>query len=214
MTPGQRVREDGSQSQTPQKATEQSLSKITLTEIEDQIQMVERKVVATAILAEKKTKLTDMLAGAREIPRELRITRELPGLAPGCKYSASTRLQVEELTKNQDSAFLQIILADLNNHVMVEAERDLDEALGTAKRKLTTYVPESELKQACLVFDQKYVEMRVNEAALIEKRRLQKRKRSSEPDERPHPKKQRGEQHRRHHRRNDSWQKKAASARK
>ena len=176
--------------------------------------MVERKVVAIAILAEKKAKLTDMLSGAREIPRELRITRELPGLAPGCKYSASTRLQVEELTKSQDIAFLQLILDDLTNHVMVEAERDLDEALGTAKRKLRTYVPEPELQQACLVFDQKYVEMRVNEAALIEKRRPQKRKRSSETDERPHPKKQRGEQHRRHHRRNDSWQKKATSARK
>ena len=101
------MRESGSQSQTPQKVTEQGLTKITLTEIEDQIQMVERKVMVIAILAEKKSKLTDMLSGAaREISHELRITRELPGLAPGCKYSASTRLQVEELTKNQDSAFL------------------------------------------------------------------------------------------------------------
>ena len=90
---------------------------------------------------------------------------------------------------------------------MVGAERDLAEALVTAKR-------ESEFKQACLAFDQKYVEMRVNEAALIEKRRPQKRKRSSEQDEHPHPKKQRGEKHHRHHRRNGSWQKKAASARK
>ena len=49
---------------------------------------------------------------------------------------------------NQNSVFLQLILADLNNHVMVEAERNLDEALGTAKRKLTTHVPESDLKQA------------------------------------------------------------------
>ena len=108
ITPGQRVRESGSQSQTPQKATEQGLSKITLTEIEDQIQMVERKVVAIAILAEKKAKLTDMLSGAREIPRELRITRELPGLAPGCKYSASTRLQVEELTRSKTAPFYNL----------------------------------------------------------------------------------------------------------
>ena len=97
---------------------------------------------------------------------------------------------------------------------MVEAERNLAEALVTAKRKLNTYVPESEFKQACLVFDQKYVEMRVNEAALIEKRLPQMRKRSSEQDERLHPKKQKGEKHHRHHRRNGSWQKKAASARK
>ena len=87
-----------------------------------------------------------MLSGARDIPgdipRELRITRELPGLEPGCKYSASTRLQVEELTKNQDSAFLQLVLADFKDHVMVEAERDLAEALVTAKRRLNTYVPE------------------------------------------------------------------------
>ena len=54
---------------------------------------------------------------------------------------------------------------------MVEAERDLDKA---EKRKLTTYVPESELKQACLVFEQKFVEMRVNEAALMKKRCPQK----------------------------------------
>ena len=57
---------------------------------------------------------------------------------------------------------------------MVEAERDLAEALVTAKRKFYTCVPESVFNQACLAFDQKYVEMRVNEAALIEKRRPQK----------------------------------------
>ena len=95
ITPGQRVLDnEGSQSQTPQNPMEQELSKITLTEIDDQIQMVEKKVVAIAILAEKKIKLTAILSGARDIPRELRITRELPGLAPGCKYSASIRLQV------------------------------------------------------------------------------------------------------------------------
>ena len=44
--------------------------------------MVERNVVAIAILAEKKTKLRDLLSGGGEIPRDLRITRELPGLAP------------------------------------------------------------------------------------------------------------------------------------
>ena len=99
--------------------------------------------------------------------------------------SASTRLQVEELTKQQSNAFPQLVLADLKDHVMVEAERDLAEALVTAKRKLNTYVPESEFKQACLVFDQKYVEVRVNGATLIEKRRPQKRKRSSEQHERP-----------------------------
>ena len=59
---------------------------------------------------------------------------------------------------------------DLNNHVMVEAERELDDTLATAKHKLTTYVPESELEQACRMFEQKNVEMSVNEAALIEKR--------------------------------------------
>ena len=193
---------------------EQGLSKITLTEIDDQIQLVEKKVVAIAILAEKKTKLTAMLSGARDIPRELRITRELPGLAPWYKYSASTRLQVGELTKKQNNGFLQLVLADLKDHVMVEAERDLAEALVTAKCKLNTYVSESEFKQACLMFDQKYVEMRVNEVALIEKRRPQKRKRSWEQDERPHPKKHRGEKHHRHHHRNGSWQKKAASAKK
>ena len=83
IKPGQRVLDnEGSQSQTPQEPMEQGLSKITLTEINDQIQMVEKKVVAIAILAEKKTKLTAMLSGARDIPHELRITRELPGLTP------------------------------------------------------------------------------------------------------------------------------------
>ena len=99
---------------------EQGLSKITLTEIDDQIQLVE-KVVAIAILAEKKTKLTAMLSGARDIPRELHITQELPGLAPWCKYLASTRLQVEELMKKQNNAFLQLVLADLKDHIMAEA---------------------------------------------------------------------------------------------
>ena len=44
ITRGQQVRESGSQSQTPQKATEQGISnlKITLTEIDDQMQMTQR----------------------------------------------------------------------------------------------------------------------------------------------------------------------------
>ena len=72
--PGQRVLDnEGSQSQTPQEPMEQGLSKIMLTEIYDQIQMVEKKVVAIPILAEKTTKLTAMLSGTRDIPRELRI---------------------------------------------------------------------------------------------------------------------------------------------
>ena len=131
---------EGFQSQTPQKLMEQGLSKITVTEIDDQLQVVDmvEKVVAIAILAEKKTKLTAMPSGARYVPRELHITRELPKLASGCKYSASTRLQVEELTNNQDSAFLQLTLADLKDHVMVEAKRDLTEALVTVKRRLNT----------------------------------------------------------------------------
>ena len=178
-----------------------------------------KKMVAISILAEKKTKL---ISEARDIPLELRSTRELPGLAPGCKFSASTRLQVEELTKNQDSAFLQLVLADFKDHVMVEAERDLAEALVTAKRKLNTYVPKSEFKLACLAFDQKYVEMRVYEAALTDKRRPRKRKRSSELDERKHPKKQRGvkhhhhhlHHHHHHHRSNGSRQKTSTSARR
>ena len=134
------------------------------------------------------------------------------------QYQAS-RLQVEELTKNQDVAFLQLVLADLKGHVMVEAEQDMAKALVTAKHKLKTYVPESEFKKACLSFDQQYVhtndvEMRVNEAALIEKRRRQKRKRPSEQDEHRDPKKQKGEKHHYRHRHNRSWQKKATSARK
>ena len=83
IKPGQQVLDnEGSQSQTPQELMEQGLSKIMLTEIDDQIPMVEKKVVVIAILAEKTTKLTAMLSGSRDIPRELRITRELPGLAP------------------------------------------------------------------------------------------------------------------------------------
>ena len=97
---------------------------------------------------------------------------------------------------------------------MVEAKRNLEKALGTTKHKLTTYVPASELKQACHMFDQK-CEMRVNEAALIEKRWPQERKRSSEPYyEHAYPKKQRGQQHCHQHCRNNSWQKKTTSTRK
>ena len=58
--------------QTPQEPMEQGLSKIMLTEIDDQIQMVEKKVVAIAILAEKKTKLT---ARARSLLNQGRLLR-------------------------------------------------------------------------------------------------------------------------------------------
>ena len=37
----------------------------------------------------------------------------------------STRLQVEELTQNQNNASLQLILVDMKDYVMVEAEWDL-----------------------------------------------------------------------------------------
>ena len=100
IKPGQRVLDnEGSQSQTPQEPMEQGLSKITLTEIDDQIQMVGKKVVANAILAEKKTKLTAMLSGARDIRvnyashenyRDWHRDANIQ-LVPGCKLKSSRR---------------------------------------------------------------------------------------------------------------------------
>ena len=79
---------------------EQRLFKITVTEIDDQLQvvdMVEKKVVATAILAEKNTMLTAMPSGSRisRVNYTSHVNYRNWGqdantqLVPGCKFKSS-----------------------------------------------------------------------------------------------------------------------------
>ena len=157
-----------------------------------------------------------MLSCSRDIPRELRITRELPGFAPGCKYSTSTRMHFEELTKNQDRPSLQLIFTDLKKHVMVEAKRDLDEALGKARQNLTRYVLRIRVWASVSYFQTEVCRIEGKRGGIDWLRRDTLKRESARQDQMtPAPYKQMNREHRRLHRRNDSWQTtKATSTRK
>ena len=77
ITPGQKPQENSNTLSLSQ--AREGLSRAAKTVVADELLMIERQAVAIAILQEKQEKLQAMVEGAREIPRELKATRNLPG---------------------------------------------------------------------------------------------------------------------------------------
>lgn len=178
IAPGQKAR-----SESPPLPV--SLSQVTRTEISDLLQVVEKKIVALAILDEKQTKWQAMVSGEKEIPLELRIARQKPGLAPGCKFSAKARLEAEEITTKQDREYLGLFLKDLVDNVIPEATRDLQDLKTSSERKLNYCIPTAELEMAKADFNKRGNELYNNSKKLLEERRSSKRKRPSSSAEHP-----------------------------
>ena len=178
---------------TTSRPQQNGLSKVSKAELEDKLQGLENKIVSVAILKEKRDKFQAMLRGDREIPRELRANRELPGLAPGCRFSARTRLRIEELARQQDKDFLELVLQDLETYILPEAEEDVQEAFKYAKKKIAANIPEGEVNLALTVFEADFLEMRRKQQDLLEKRRPKKRKQEEADEQQQQPgKRQRG----------------------
>ena len=75
--------------------------------------VIETQTVAIAILLEKRVKMQGMVEGSREIPRELKAVRNLRGLGPSYKFPAEVRFEAEELRREQDRAYVSMLLEDL-----------------------------------------------------------------------------------------------------
>ena len=85
-----------------------------------------------------------MLDGSREIPKEYRGERGIPGLAPGCKFSARARTQAVSLQKAHEREYLDLWVTDLQEYVIPEALQHIAGIMVEAERKMKKNIPEEE----------------------------------------------------------------------
>ena len=168
IAPGQIARSD---SQTPQTSSESKLSQVTHQFVTELKRSVESKFTHLAILEEKRDNFSKMMAGEINIPAEFRVVRELPGLAPGCKFSVLARAELEKLFEAHDLAFLNVLRDDLESRVIPGFEVDIDEALSSARRKLDSGCPESELHLARRRFEEELEKKREGRQGLLKRKR-------------------------------------------
>ena len=95
IPPGQQVRVEPTAKSLSQ--VRERLPRAVITVVADELLVIERQTVAISILQEKRVKLQGMVEGSREIPRELKAVRNLPGLGQSYKFSAEVRFKAEEL---------------------------------------------------------------------------------------------------------------------
>ena len=192
----------------PPSPQSESLSKACRMEIQDQLSQVESQMVAIAIFEEKATKMQAWIDGTVEVPRELRTHRDLPGLAPGYKFSARTRAKAEEANKQQDRDYLKSLLDDITIFVIPGAFQDLQTAKETSIRKIKYQVEEVEKKAALLQFEEDFNQLFSQKNALLAQRRLKKRKHEKVeqiPQERPRKRQREYSNQRGGHRQQQSW---------
>ena len=184
IPPGQQVRAEPNAQSLSQ--VRESLSQAVITVVTDELFVIERQTVAIAILQEKRVKLQAMVEGSREIPRELKAVRHLPGLGPSYKFSAEVRLRAEELCKEQDRAYVGMLLEDLSGKVIPDALKDMEDLLASCRRRIARKVDAAVYSEAEFLFNE-------DSAALIErqdellaaKREPRKRKATGQQQHRP-----------------------------
>ena len=102
------------------------------------------------------------MEGSREIPRELKAVRNLPGLGPSYKFSAGVRFKAEELCKEQDRAYVSMLLEDLSGKVIPDVLKDMEGLLASCRRRIARKVDQADYDAAELLFNE-------DSAALIER---------------------------------------------
>ena len=206
-TPGQRVR-----AVSPVKlVAKDNLSRIASTVVTDELIIIEKQVVAWAILEEKKLKLRGMVENTREIPRELRAVRSWPSLGPLYKFSAQARLEIDEMVKEQDRKYVEMLLKDLEGTVIPEIHQDTEDALECCRRRIRRKVNIKEATDAVNYFDEEAAGLFLKDQELLQKRRPSSKKRKSaerQEDSRRPSKRPRYHQHHHQHQKKRSWQKK------
>ena len=183
IPPGQQVRAE---------PTAQSLSQVrervpraVIATVADELLVIERQTVAVAILQEKRVKLQGMVEGSREIPRELKAVRNLPGLGPSYKFSAEVRFKAEELCKQQDRAYVSMLLEDLSGKVIPDALKDMEDLLASCRRRIARKVDQADYDAAELLFNEdSAAHLERQDELLAAKRQPKKRKATSQQQQR------------------------------
>ena len=184
IPPGQQVRADPTAHSLSQ--VRESVPRAVIATVADELLVIERQTVAVAILQEKRVKLQGMVEGSREIPRELKAVRNLPGLGPSYKFSAEVRFKAEELCKEQDRAYVSMLLEDLSGKVIPDALKDMEDLLASCRRRIARKVDQADYDAAEFLFNE-------DSAALLEKqdellaakRQPKKRKATGQQQQRP-----------------------------
>ncbi len=183
ITPGQRTHRSPSPSPVPTQ-NPREISMVSKTIVDDELSLFERQVVSLTILKEKRSKLQAMVEGKREIPRELKTMRSLPGLGPNYRFSPRMRLKAEELNKQQDREYVALCLSDLAEKVLPDAEQDLEDSLCYSRRRIARKVDSDDAVAAEAHFNKQCAVLQGQGEQLLAKRRPQKKKRRFE-DKRP-----------------------------
>ena len=183
VSPGQRPSDEPAELTLDQARSK--LSKAASTVVNDELSLVERQSVAMAILEDKKAKLQAMVDGSREVPREHKAIRNLPGLGPSYKFSAELRLKTEEWAKEQDHKYVEMLLEDLVGKVIPGAIADMQDILANCYQRMKRKIEESEVNTARFVFDEVASDYVLRGDELLKERRKPKRKASTQPERRP-----------------------------
>ena len=114
--------------------------------------------------------------------------RNLPGLGPSYKFSAEVRFEAEELCREQDRAYVSMVLEDLSGKVIPDAFKDMEDLLASCRRWIARKVDQADYDAAELLINE-------DSAALTEKqdellavktyRQPRKRKATSQQQQRP-----------------------------
>ena len=131
--------------------------------------------MSLAILQEKREKFQAMVEGKREIPRELKTVRNLPGLGPNYRFTPEMRIRAEQLNKEQDRQYVELCLSDLSRKVIPGAERDLEDTLDICKRRIARNVATSDAEAAEILFNEESTKLRGLGQHLLSKRRPQQK---------------------------------------
>ena len=182
-----------------------NLTEVSKMEVSDNIGKIEEFVVASAILEEKQAKFQAWISGDIAIPKEHTCRRETPGLAPGYKFSAKVRAKAESLSRENDIATLKLYLEDITNNALPMLESDMQTAIDSCKKKISSNVEEDQATAAVREFLKQAAALKLQGASLLKKRRPEK-KRKHEPESTRPNKKRRSNNHHQHHRGPRTWQ--------
>ena len=184
IPPGQQVRADPTAHSLSQ--VRESVPRAVIATVADELLVIERQTVAVAILQEKRVKLQGMVEGSREIPRELKAVRNLPGLGPSYKFSAEVRFKAEELCKEQDRAYVSMLLEDLSGKVIPDALKDMEDLLASCRRRIARKVDQADYDAAEMLFNEDSAALLERQDELLAaKRQPKKRKATSQQQQRP-----------------------------
>ena len=127
-----------------------------------------------------------MVEGSREIPRELKAVRNLPGLGPSYKFSTEVRLKAEELCLEQDRAYVRMLLQDLPGKVIPDALHDMEDLLGNCRRRIACKVDKAVYSDAEFMFNEDSTALIERQDELLAaKRQPKKRKAPGQQQQRP-----------------------------